>query len=69
MANTLWQLEEKIRLYNCWFPTPGSTVNAKVTDALVAGITSYTYVNTDESDGVEKSSELEELVAEDFDSL
>ena len=47
----------------------GSMVNAKVTDALVAGITSYTYVNTDESDRVEKSSELEELVAEDFDSL
>ena len=38
-------------------------------NALVIGMASYTQVNVDESDGVEKDLELEPLAEEDFDAL
>jgi len=44
-------------------------VNTKVLNALVAGTAGYTHVNINESDGVKKGSELEELAVEDFDAL
>ena len=69
MANTLQQLHEKIWLYNCHHPTWGLRVNTKVLNALVAGTVGYTHVNINESDGVKKGLELEELAVEDFDAL
>ena len=47
----------------------GSRVNTKVLNALVAGTAGYTHVNVNESDGVEKGLELEELAVENFNAL
>ena len=58
-----------MRFYNCHHPTPGSRVKASVMNALVIGMASYTQVNIDESDGVEKDLELEPVAEEDFDAL
>ena len=66
MANTLQQLCEKIWLYNCHHPTQGLRVNTKVLNGLTVG---YTHVNVDESNGVKKGLELEELAVEDFNAL
>ena len=51
------------------YTTQGSRVNNKVMNALVVGTAGYTHGNIDESNDVEKGSELEELAAEDFDAL
>ena len=69
MANTLQGLCEKIRHYNCHHPAQGSRVKAEVRNAFMWGVVIYKQVNVKDSKGVEKSLELEALVAEDLNVL
>ena len=69
MANMLQGLCEKIRYYNCHHPAPGSRVKKEAMNALMSGTATYKQVNADESEEVEKLSELDALVAEDLDVI
>jgi|SRR5260370_26880356 len=69
MANTLRELQAKIRSYNCHCSVPGLKVNAKVMNVISEGMWNYTQIDDDELDLNERSLELQIIEEDDLDTM